>query len=147
MMPGLACFLRARRVLNSRGTELVQRPAVPRRVEWPGQRGEQLRRAFGLVAFAAAGPVAAALGARAVLAFGGAWSVATTLAVLTVPAIRRQPWPEPPASHPPEMPRAAATPANPQGSATAAATKLKWCAVIVRAVRGLGRGTRARAAA
>jgi MFS family permease len=52
--------------------------------------------AFGPVAFAAAGPVAAALGARAVLAFGAAWSVATTLAVLTVPAIRHQPWPDPP---------------------------------------------------
>jgi MFS family permease len=51
--------------------------------------------AFGPVAFAAAGPVAAALGARAVLAFGAAWSVATTLAVLTVPAIRHQPWPDP----------------------------------------------------
>jgi MFS family permease len=51
--------------------------------------------ALGPVAFAAAGPVAAALGARAVLAFGAAWSVATTLAVLTVPAIRHQPWPEP----------------------------------------------------
>jgi MFS family permease len=49
--------------------------------------------AFGPVAFAAAGPVAAALGARAVLAFGAAWSAATTLAVLTVPAIRNQPWP------------------------------------------------------
>ena len=44
---------------------------------------------------AAAGPVAAALGARAVLAFGAAWSVAMTLAVLTVPAIRHQPWPDP----------------------------------------------------
>ena len=51
--------------------------------------------AFGPVAFAAAGPVAAALGARAVLAFGAAWSVAMTLAVLTVPAIRHQPWPDP----------------------------------------------------
>ena len=51
--------------------------------------------AFGPVAFAAAGPVAAALSARAVLAFGAAWSVAMTLAVLTVPAIRHQPWPDP----------------------------------------------------
>ena len=59
--------------------------------------------ALGPVAFAAAGPVAAALGARAVLGFGAAWSVAMTLAVLTVPAIRRQPWPEPgqPAPAPP----------------------------------------------
>jgi MFS family permease len=74
--------------------------------------------AFGPVAFAAAGPVAAALGARAVLAFGAAWSVATTLAVLTVPAIRRQPWPEPPQATP-EMPRAAATPATRQPAAPA----------------------------
>ena len=56
--------------------------------------------AFGPVAFAAAGPVAAVLGARAVLAFGAAWSVAMTLAVLTVPAIRHQPWPDPEASFP-----------------------------------------------
>jgi MFS family permease len=46
--------------------------------------------AFGPVAFAAAGPVAAVLGARAVLAFGAAWSAGLTVAVLTVPAIRRQ---------------------------------------------------------
>jgi MFS family permease len=46
--------------------------------------------AFGPVAFAAAGPVAAVLGARAVLAFGAAWSAGLTAAVLTVPAIRRQ---------------------------------------------------------
>ena len=51
--------------------------------------------AFGPVAFAAAGPVAAALGARVVLAFGAAWSVAMSLAVLTVPAVRHQPWPDP----------------------------------------------------
>jgi MFS family permease len=58
--------------------------------------------AFGPVAFAAAGPVAAALGARPVLAFGAAWSVTMTLAVLTVPAIRHQPWPT---SEPPPRPR------------------------------------------
>jgi hypothetical protein len=46
--------------------------------------------AFGPVAFAAAGPVAAVLGARAVLAFGAVWSAGLTVAVLTVPAIRRQ---------------------------------------------------------
>jgi predicted MFS family arabinose efflux permease len=45
--------------------------------------------AFGPVAFAAAGPVAAVLGPRAVLAFGAAWSAGLTVAVLTVPAIRR----------------------------------------------------------
>jgi MFS family permease len=57
--------------------------------------------AFGPVAFAAAGPVAAALGARAVLAFGAAWSATLTLAVLTVPAIRHQPWPTHPQPPPP----------------------------------------------
>lgn len=51
--------------------------------------------AFGPVAFIAAGPAAAAFGARPVLALGAAWSVTMTLAVLAVPAIRRQPWPEP----------------------------------------------------
>jgi MFS family permease len=51
--------------------------------------------AFGPVAFAAAGPVAAVLGARAVLAFGAAWSAGLTVAVLTVPAIRRQTWASP----------------------------------------------------
>src|SRR3984885_6141056 len=64
--------------------------------------------AFGPVAFAAAGPVAAALGARAVLAFGAAWAVAMALAVLTVPAIRHQPWPDPRQVTPPNV-----TPASP----------------------------------
>ena len=52
--------------------------------------------AFGPVAFAAAGPAAALVGPRAVLAFGAAWSVCMTLAVLAVPAVRRLPWPDPP---------------------------------------------------
>ena len=52
--------------------------------------------AFGPVAFIAAGPAAALFGPHAVLAFGAAWSVAMTLGVLTVPAVRRLPWPEPP---------------------------------------------------
>jgi MFS family permease len=52
--------------------------------------------AFGPVAFIAAGPEAALFGPRAVLAFGAAWSAVMTMAVLAVPAIRRQPWPEPP---------------------------------------------------
>jgi hypothetical protein len=50
--------------------------------------------ALGPVAFIAAGPVAAAVGPRAVLAFGAAWSVAMTLGVLASPAIRHQPWPD-----------------------------------------------------
>jgi MFS family permease len=52
--------------------------------------------AFGPVAFVAAGPEAASFGPRAVLAFGAAWSVCMTLAVLAVPAVRRLPWPDPP---------------------------------------------------
>jgi Major Facilitator Superfamily len=60
--------------------------------------------AFGPVAFIAAGPAAAVFGPRPVLAFGAAWSVTLTLAVLTVPAIRHLPWPDPPpptGPHPP----------------------------------------------
>ena len=44
--------------------------------------------AFGPVAFIAAGPVAAAAGARAVLGFGAAWAVVGTLAVLAAPSIQ-----------------------------------------------------------
>jgi len=51
--------------------------------------------AFGPVAFAAAGPVAAAVGARAVLGFGAAWAVVGTLAVLAVPAVRSVTWQAP----------------------------------------------------
>jgi len=48
--------------------------------------------AFGPVAFAAAGPVAAALGPRAVLGFGAAWAAFGTLVVLAVPSVRRVTW-------------------------------------------------------
>ncbi len=48
--------------------------------------------AFGPIAFIAAGWAAAALGARAVLGFGAAWSVLCTLAVLAFPAVRRLTW-------------------------------------------------------
>jgi MFS family permease len=51
--------------------------------------------AFGPVAFIAVGPEAALFGPRAVLAFGAAWSVTMTLAVLAVPAIRQQTWVSP----------------------------------------------------
>jgi hypothetical protein len=54
--------------------------------------------AFGPLAFIAAGPAAGIFGARTVLGFGAASSAAMTLAVLTSPAIRRQPWPSPPSS-------------------------------------------------
>jgi hypothetical protein len=47
---------------------------------------------LGPLAFAAAGPVAAVFGARAVLAFGAAWSVLCTTAVLTVPSVRTVTW-------------------------------------------------------
>jgi MFS family permease len=48
--------------------------------------------AFGPVAFAAAGPVAVAVGPRAVLGFGAAWAAFGTLAVLAVPSVRRVTW-------------------------------------------------------
>jgi MFS family permease len=44
--------------------------------------------AFGPVAFAAAGPLAAVLGARAVLGFGAAWSTVSCAVVLALPAVR-----------------------------------------------------------
>jgi MFS family permease len=48
--------------------------------------------AFGPVAFAAAGPVAAVIGARGVLGFGAAWAAFGTLAVFAVPSVRRMTW-------------------------------------------------------
>ncbi len=48
--------------------------------------------AFGPVAFAAAGPVAALVGARAVLGFGAVWAAVGTLAVLAVPSVRHMTW-------------------------------------------------------
>jgi hypothetical protein len=48
--------------------------------------------AFGPVAFAAAGPVASAVGARAVLGFGAAWAALGSAVVLAVPAVRRVTW-------------------------------------------------------
>ena len=49
--------------------------------------------AFGPIAFAAAGPVAAVVGARAVLGFGAAWAVFGTLVVFAVPSVRQMTWP------------------------------------------------------
>ena len=48
--------------------------------------------ALGPIAFVAAGPVAAAVGARAVLGFGAAWATFGTLVVLAVPSIRHLTW-------------------------------------------------------
>jgi hypothetical protein len=48
--------------------------------------------AFGPVAFAAAGAVAAVVGARAVLGFGAAWAAFGTLAVFAVPSVRHMTW-------------------------------------------------------
>ncbi|MDR3036572.1 MAG: MFS transporter, partial [Kitasatospora sp.] len=53
--------------------------------------------AFGPVAFAAAGPVAAAVGARALLGFGAAWAAAGTAAMLCIPSVRRLTWLDKPA--------------------------------------------------
>jgi MFS family permease len=44
--------------------------------------------AFGPLAFAAAGPVAAVVGARALLGFGAAWSALSSAVVLALPAVR-----------------------------------------------------------
>jgi hypothetical protein len=54
---------------------------------------------LGPLAFAAAGPVAALLGARAVLGFGAAWSTVSCAVVLALPAVRAvtSPRPQPPA--------------------------------------------------
>ena len=52
--------------------------------------------ALGPLAFIAAGPVAAAVGAGAVLGFGAAWAIFGTLAVLAAPAIRNLTWQETP---------------------------------------------------
>jgi hypothetical protein len=45
----------------------------------------------------AAGPVAAVLGARAVLGFGAAWAAFGTLVVLAVPSVRSLTWQDTPA--------------------------------------------------
>jgi hypothetical protein len=47
---------------------------------------------FGPLAFAAAGPVAGAVGARAVLGFGAAWGIVSSAAVLALPAVRAVTW-------------------------------------------------------
>jgi MFS family permease len=60
--------------------------------------------AFGPVAFAAAGPVAAVVGARDVLGFGAAWAAFGTLVVLAVPSVRRVTWLD---TWPADQPRAA----------------------------------------
>lgn len=54
--------------------------------------------AFGPIAFAAAGPVAAAVGARTLLGFGAAWAAAGSLVVLAIPAIRQVTWLDTPAT-------------------------------------------------
>jgi hypothetical protein len=54
---------------------------------------------LGPLAFAAAGPVAALLGARAVLGFGAAWSTVSCAVVLALPAIRAV------SASPPQPPR------------------------------------------
>jgi hypothetical protein len=61
--------------------------------------------AFGPLAFAAAGPVAAVLGARAVLGFGAVWSTLSCAVVLALPAVRAVSAPPPPTAPPPPAPR------------------------------------------
>lgn len=48
--------------------------------------------AFGPLAFAAAGPVAALVGARTVLGFGAIWSTLSSAVVLALPAVRAVRW-------------------------------------------------------
>ena len=50
----------------------------------------------GPIAYAAAGPIAAATSAHTVLAFGAAWSILATLAVLSTRSVRAVVWPPPP---------------------------------------------------
>jgi hypothetical protein len=56
--------------------------------------------AFGPIAFAAAGQVAALVGARAVLGFGAAWAALGTLAVFAVPSVRHVTWLDAPPDDP-----------------------------------------------
>jgi MFS family permease len=67
--------------------------------------------ALGPLAFIAAGPVAAAVGARAVLGFGAAWAVFGTLAVLAAPSIRNLSWQETPPRPSTDEPQASQRPA------------------------------------
>lgn len=55
---------------------------------------------FGPVAFASAGPVAAIVGLRTVLGVGAIWSVASSLAVFALPAVRSVTWRSRPAGDP-----------------------------------------------
>ena len=55
--------------------------------------------AFGPLAFAAAGPVAAVVGARALLGFGAAWSALSSAVVLALPAVRAVTVPAPGSRH------------------------------------------------
>jgi MFS family permease len=50
----------------------------------------------GPIAFAGAGPIAAATSAKTVLAFGAAWSILATIAVLSTRSVRAVAWPETP---------------------------------------------------
>ncbi len=59
--------------------------------------------ALGPLAFAAAGPAAALLGARAVLGFGAAWATFSCAVVLVLPSVRAV-RAVPPASAPPGLP-------------------------------------------
>lgn len=56
--------------------------------------------AFGPLAFAAAGPVAAVAGIRPVLGFGAGWAAVSCAAVLALPAVRRVRWQPDPGGQP-----------------------------------------------
>ncbi len=72
---------------------VAQRLVPPRALSRVGAFNMVGAFAFGPVAFIAAGPAAAAVGAGAVLGFGAVWAALGTLAVFAVPSIRRMPWP------------------------------------------------------
>ncbi|MGH3169967.1 MAG: hypothetical protein ACRDN0_29305, partial [Trebonia sp.] len=65
--------------------------------------------AFGPVAFIAAGPAAALIGARTVLGVGAAWSVFGTLVMFAIPSIRHIPWLNSPPAPDPAPPVLAAS--------------------------------------
>jgi predicted MFS family arabinose efflux permease len=70
---------------------------------------------FGPLAFAAAGPVAAVVGARSVLAFGAGWGILSSAVVLTLPSIRSVTWKSSPREeHPGATGPGAAGPSSPR---------------------------------
>ncbi|MGH3155721.1 MAG: MFS transporter, partial [Streptosporangiaceae bacterium] len=73
--------------------------------------------AFGPMAFIVAGPMAALVGARALLGFGAAWAAFGTTVMLAVPSVRRVTWTDaPPGTQPAQA--ASSAPLTPAGTGT-----------------------------